>query len=432
MLAGEAARAAGRYEEMLELYRAAVELRRALKDQDALAGALAGAGAALSRAGQIAHAVEYLEAGLAEVPDASGPGLVQLLRLLGNTLNRADRRVEGTAVLERMLVLAERLGLREAVLEGLLAKSSNFNPLGRLIEATVLADGARRAAEGAGYPRLALAAITQQSANEGDESPSRAVALSREGAALARRLGDTNQLAMAILNGTDAAFHTGDWTWAREESDRLLSLDLSGTDRLQITANARVIDILRGRPDPRLEESLADLQAATSSLSLGTFSLDLVFWPLWIAGEYDQAIAIQRQIAAGDRLNAPMSLARGIRAALWKGDAAVARELFDSYAGMGRRGAFLDASLTGCEAGVLAIEGDLDGSAQRYRALQGAFDSIGCAFDIAQFALDAVILHGAATALGREMAAVARPILERLEARPYLDKLEALEAAAVG
>ena len=429
--AGEAARLAGRYEDMLEHFRAAVELRRSLDDADALAGALAGVGAALSRAGQTAHAVEVLEEGLAEVPDAAGPGMAQLLRQLGHALNRADRRVEGTAALERMLVLAERLGLREAVLEGLLAKSSNFNPLGRLIEATVLADGARHAADLAGYPRLALAAITQQTANEGDESPSRAVALSREAVALARRLGDTNQLAMAVLNGTDAAYHTGDWAWAREEADRLLSLDLGDTDRLQITANARVIDILRGRPDPRIEESLADLQAATSSLSLGTFSLDLKFWPLWMADDFDQAIEIQRQIAAGDRLNAPMALERGIRAALWKGDAAVARELFDAYAGMGRRGAFLDASLTGCEAGVLAIEGYLDGSAHRYHSVQGAFDAIGCAFDMAQFALDAVILHGAGTPFGREMAATARPILEELEAQPYLDRLTALESAVI-
>ncbi len=431
-LAGEAARVAGRYETMLESYRAAAEMRRPLGDQDALAGAIAGIGSALGRAGQREPAIEVLEEGLAEVPEATGPGLVQLLRQLGTALNRANRRDEGTAILERMLTLAERLGLREAVLEGLVAKSSNFNPLGRLIEATVLADGARRAAEAAGYPRLALMAITQQTANEGDENPSRAVALSREAAALARRLGDTSQLAMAILNGTDAAYHTGDWAWARDESDTLLSLDLAGTDRLQITANARVIDLLRGRPDPRLEESLADLRAATSSLPVGTFSLDLEFWPLWMAGDYDRAIEIQMRIADGDRLNAPMSLERGMRAALWKGDRAKARELFDVYAAMGRRGAFLDASLAGCEAGILAVEGDPGDSALRYREALVAFEAIGCVFDIAQFALDAVILHGAETPFGREMAAVARPILERLEARPYLDKLATLEAAAVG
>ncbi|HEY4752325.1 MAG TPA: hypothetical protein VIH37_03505, partial [Candidatus Limnocylindrales bacterium] len=337
-----------------------------------------------------------------------GAGLVQLLRHLGNTLNRADRREEGTAVLERMLTLAERLGLREAVLDGLIAKSSNFNPLGRLIEATVLAEGARRAAEEAGHPRLALMALTQQTANEGDESPSRAVELSREAAALARRLGDTNQLAMAILNGADAALHTGDWAWATQEADSLLSLDLADNDRLLITANVRVLDILRGRPDPRREESLADLLAATSDLSVNTFSLDLDFWPRWMAGEYDRCIEIQERIAASDRLNAPMSLERATRAALWKGDAAKARELFDACAALGRRGALLDASLRGSEAGVVAIEGDLDGSAQRYREALAAYEALGCAFDVAQFALDAVRLHGAGSPFGREMLAIAR------------------------
>jgi class 3 adenylate cyclase/tetratricopeptide (TPR) repeat protein len=430
--AGEAAQVAGRYEAMQDHYRAAVELRRGLGDQDALAFALAGLGNALARGAQRDQALEVLEAGLAEVPDASGAGLVQLLRHLGNTLNRVDRREEGTAVLERMLTLAERLGLREAVLDGLIAKSSNFNPLGRLIEATVLAEGARRAAEAAGHPRLALMALTQQTAIEGDESPSRAVGLSREAAALARRLGDTNQLAMAILNGTDAALHTGDWAWATQEADSLLLLDLADNDRLLITANVRSLDMLRGRPDPRREESLTDLLAATSDLSVSTFSLDLDFWPRWIAGEYDRCIEIQERIAADDRLNAPMSLERGIRAALWKGDAAKARELYDACVALGRRGALLDASLRGSEAGVTAIEGDRNGSEQLYREALAAFESMGCAFDMAQFALDSVRLHGVGTPFGQEMMDVARPILEDLEAQPYLDQLDSLEGSRVG
>jgi class 3 adenylate cyclase/tetratricopeptide (TPR) repeat protein len=425
--AGEAARIAGRYDVALARYSQAVELRRDLGDQDALAGAIAGAGDALARVGQPEAALEMLNRGLADVPDADGPGLVALLGKLAFAYRRNYRQSDALAATERMLELAERLRLHRAVLEGIMGKAAIYSATGRLIEGEALVDGGRRMAEAFGLTREAIALLGQQISISGDEDPRHAVGLAREIADAARRLGDMQVLVNGVLNGLDAAVHTGDWTWAREEADRVLAMDLATPDRIQLSANARVFDQLRGRPDPRFESSLAELLDAAAGLGgLDTFLLDFDFWPAWMTGDFDRAMEIQVRIAAGDDLNAPIGYDRAIRAAAWKGDARRARELYDTLVALGRRGGMLDIARLGAEANVTAAEGARDLAERLYREAVARFDSLGCDFDVAQCALDAAVILGPHDPFGREMTEVARPILERLEAAPYLERLDAL------
>jgi len=428
--AGEAARIAGRYDVALDRYTRAVELRRTLDDQDALAAAIAGAGEAHARAGRAEAAEELLTAGLREVPEADGPGLVALLGRLTLAYRLGFRQEEALATVERMLQLAERLRLQSAVLQGISLKGALYSTTGRLIEGEALVDGGRRMAEAAGLTREAAQLLNQQVSISGDEDPGRSVELAREATALARRLGDMNLLVNSVLNGMDAAVHTGDWTWARGEAEALLVMDLAVGDRLQLTANARVFDLLRRRPDERLEGTINDLLAGGRELAFDTFVHDIQFWPAWLAGDYDHAIDLAMRIAEGDSLNAPPSYERAIRAAAWKGDAVRARTLFDALVDLARRGGTLDASRLGSEATVAALEGRHGDAERLYREALARFRSIGSTFDVAQFALDAAVVLGSDHPFGREMAAVARPILEQLGARPYLDRLDAHAAAA--
>ena len=428
--AGDSARLAGRYDLSAERCAAAVTLRRGLGDHDALAGAIAGVGEAKMRAGHVDDALATLTAGLAEVPEAAGLGLVALLDRLAQAHLRASQPGEALAVTERQLALAERLRLPEAVVDGMVNRTNVLTTVGRLMEAAALIQGARGLADGIGLPMQSLALLGQQVLLDTDEAPRRSIEAAREAAAMARRLGSTYHLVMVVLNGGEAALHTGDWAWSRREYATVLALDLSASDRLLLTANARVIDVLTGRREPELEAGLATVLAVPDEGRLITFKRDLEFWPAWIAGDFDRSIDLQLEIVAADELNAPMAYERAVRAALWKGDHPRARELYDELAALGRRSNVASAALVGLEAGVMAVEGRGGEAERRYRESITSFEDLGCDFEVAQVALDAVVVMGAGTPFGREMVAVARPILERLEAAPYLDRLAALEAAA--
>jgi class 3 adenylate cyclase/tetratricopeptide (TPR) repeat protein len=428
--AGDAAQLAGGYEVAQARLGDAVALRRALGDQEALANAIAVLGEAIMRSGRSDLAIDLLERGLAETPDAEGAGLVALLGRLGLAYTRSSRRDEGLALVERMLVIAERLRLHEAVVDGITTRVRILVATGRLIEAAALTDGARRLAEELGMARQAIALVANQVNIASDEDPRRALELSRAGMAMARQLGSTPLLVGTALGGGDSAYHTGEWAASRDAYRDLVSLDLSTSDRLMVVANGRIFDVMRGVRDPDLEGWLDGLMAAQIDRGLETFRYELDFWPAWVAGDYERSIELQLSITEHDSLNAPSAYERAIRAALWLGDAGRARELYDTLAGLGRRARWLDAIRDGVLAGVTALEGDAAEAERLYRDALARLDALGCAFDVAQLALDAVIVLGAGTPIGREMATLARPILERIEVRPYLDRLAALEAAA--
>ncbi len=376
-------------------------------------------------------ALATANAGLAEVAEAAGPGMLALLDRTGNVYSSVPLVDEALDFADRQLQLAERLRDPGGIIDGIINRVSILTGVGRLMEAALLVDGVRRLAEQSGTPRQAVKVTLQQGLIDGSEAPTRAIEIAREGAAAARRVGSTNELAIIVLNGGESAFHTGDWAWSRREYAGVLAMELGVTDRLVVTANARLLDVLTGRRDEELEATVAEVLTAPDEGMIRTFKRDLEFWPAWLAGEYDQCVENQLFIAATDPLNAPTAYTWAIRAASWKGDPALAREVFDGFRALGRRSNMLDAMLAAADANVAGVEGRSDDAERRYREAIAMFDALGCAFDVAQTALDAVVALGAGTPFGREMAGVAQPILERLEARPYLDKLASLEAAAV-
>jgi len=427
--AGACARVAGQYELSEERYTAGVTIRRALGVPDDLAGAIAGVASALGYRGLVADSMAVSSAGIAEVGDAEGPGVLALLNKMTGALSWIPEVDRALASAETEARMAERLQDRGGLIDALSGRIGVLIGVGRLMEASVLLDGLRPLVGEFGLPRQRVATTLHRGLLDGTENPPRAIEIAKEGAAEARRLGSLRDLAVILLNGGEAAFHTGEWAWSRREYAGVLSLPVSGIDKLVVVANARVIDVLTGRRDEDVEAMVDEALQTPGEGGTRTFKWDLEYWPAFVAGDFTRCVELNRQVIATDPLNAPAAYAWAVRSAAWDRDPVTARALVDEFVGQSRRSRLNDALRLEMEANALGAEGAAAAAEARYREAITLLEALGCHFDVALSALDAVVVLGAGTAFGREMAATARPILERLEARPLLDKLAALESA---
>jgi hypothetical protein len=334
---------------------------------------------------------------------------------------------------DRALEIAEAHGLIHIVVDALATKGTMLVTAGRNIESGVLLAGAARLAHQSGAFDAELRARALLVNTLLDDDPRGAVVESRDAAALARGLGRSAWT--VLLNGTaaEAALIAGDWPGARQWLDEPMTVDPEARE-LVITHALRAIHAALAGDDPATElAALEELRAtgvgrADASM---TFYYDATAGYLaWLAGDHRAAHDVAIACAAGDPLNEYYLRDRGARAALWLGDASLARAQIDLLRGLGFRGRANLTSLRVVEAGLAALEGRRGHAIPGYREAMSAWRELSCEGGLAFALLDMVRLMGADSAEGREAAAELRPLLERLNGRALLAMLDGLEAAA--
>lgn len=149
----------------------------------------------------------------------------------------------------------------------------------------------------------------------------------------------------------------------------------------------------------------------------------------WLAGDYRTAHDVAVACAVNDPLNECYVRERAARAALWLGDASLARVQVARLRALGYRGRATRAGLGAIEAGLAALEGGRDDAIAGYRGATTAWRDLACEGGVAVTLLDMVRLLGPDTTEGGDAAAELRPLLERLGARALLRVLDGLEAA---
>ena len=89
-------------------------------------------------------------------------------------------------------------------------------------------------------------------------------------------------------------------------------------------------------------------------------------------------------------------------------------------------GRIVDLGRRTVRAGLQALQGDVDGAAREYGSILPLLAEFGMVFERALVVLDMVRLLGPDAPIVRESVDEAREILDRLGARPYAERLEAL------
>jgi hypothetical protein len=145
----------------------------------------------------------------------------------------------------------------------------------------------------------------------------------------------------------------------------------------------------------------------------------------------DHALASREMLLASDEPNiGHVFLAGAARAALWGGDIATAREIADRLDAQPNSSASFTAGRTAVRAGIAALEGRRDEAIAGFRDALARLRAIGEDFELARTGLDFLLLVGPGEPAARAAADEARPIFERVGARPYLERLGAAAAGA--
>jgi hypothetical protein len=122
--------------------------------------------------------------------------------------------------------------------------------------------------------------------------------------------------------------------------------------------------------------------------------------------------------------NPEIGLEVALHSAIWAGSLERAREVAARVAVLAATGPLTEALRLQATAAVAALEGRGDDAATGYAAAIGRLRDLGQMFTAAVVSVDASVLLPEDPRV-RALATEARPLLEELRARPYLEKLDA-------
>ena len=424
--AGETASKAGHHDRADQLLREAVERRHTLDDRTATVRATTTLGWALMNAWRTPDAVEVLEPATAEFADLAtepvGVGLgAQLARAL--FLSGELRRALDAA--EPVLEGAEHAGLTAIVADTLVTKGTVLCALGRVTEGLAVLAAGKSLAESMNSGVTLLRANINLSEIEANRDPRAALEVARGWLPVAQRLG-IREVA-ALSNGAEAALRTGDWDWAAGAIGTVLEEALEPTDRLNILPQYITIRAFRGEQVADLMHELTKARASLGPSIDPTLvaSLDLAMAATAFAeGRLPEARATWRSSGLLLLTNLPRVLLPAARAALWAGDAVAARQDLGDLESAGMHGPAIEASRITINAGLAAIDGRAGEALTLYREALQSWRGLGLAWDEALTGLDMAILLDPVDPEVAAAAESAREILQRLEAAPFIARLD--------
>ena len=424
--AAEAASIAGRHEVAETHLRRAIDIQRERLDRPAVARATATLGRALLTAGKPAEGIDVLVRGASEFADLDAdPGFVALLGQLARGYFLHEDPGAAIEVADRTLAAAERADLSEIIADTLVTKGSALSYLGRAIEGLGLITAGQTLAESKDFDRTVARAMGNRSSIVRSRDPVAGLAAARAGIRLARRLGFRTSLGINVGNGVGCAIRTGDWPWALAELEAVLTDDVDGVDRLYILEASASIRALQG-------DDIGDLVTEMASIA-GTSDEPQVTSSIWTA-KTSEAFGAGRLAEARDAAHRnadlvaeylPMALAGAARAALWMGDAAGAADDLAALDRSGVHGPAVDADRTTIRAGIAALDGRPVEAMTVYHEALRTWRGIGLPWDAALCGLDMAELLDPSEPEVRAAAESAREILVRLEAKPFIARLDA-------
>jgi class 3 adenylate cyclase/tetratricopeptide (TPR) repeat protein len=430
--AGESAYLAGLGEISEDRLRQAIELRRALGEADAIAGAIASLGALLVATLRAETALAILEPAAAELLGGTGVpagrGGVALLAQLSRALFFNDDQRRAIEVADRALEAGERLDLAPIVSDVLITRGSALCHLGREYEGL----GTIRAGIGLADERGLVSTALRGRINFGVLTPDQRTSFEAAEAALeiARRFGLRGFVRTLVGNLASVSLEVGEWeraireiTIARDESsDELAANHLSwvlfnfsawrGED---VTSElARLSAWAESIGEASARESIDDLRAQADFGS----------------GNFDAASDEWLVFAPSDPLNAPQAYFYAGLAGLLAADRDRARAALAGLEQVPRRSRVRALDRRLLAAGLAAIDGGRSEPIREGRAVLVEYADLGLPWRQALGGLILASLVGTGEAEVRQMAVSARATFARLGAKPFVALLDAAVAGS--
>jgi class 3 adenylate cyclase/tetratricopeptide (TPR) repeat protein len=427
--AAAAASTAGRLADAESLLRRSLDLRQELGDRVGEARVVGVLGYVLGSQYRAEEAAELLEPALERLADIDDPAVLGWLKsYVATTRARLNQHESMLPLLEEVLVTAEHLGLMELLVRSLLSKGNALVALDRRREGMSLTATARDIAAEFGLTDMQLRATSNLAGGLAEFDLRRAMQLNLEGIALAERSGQRGNLLGLVSNIGYTGFLAGEWDVALPPMEAALQEEMAPRDRMQILNNAIIIRAALGRD---VSEQMAELEKSSADMS----------GPLWRAFIADPAA--NRALALGDLARAreqfkliygsdtgqtPEYSYRAALVSIWARDLATAQELRAVFEATGGAGAIVDARRASLRAGIAALEGRPAEALPLYRDALRNWRSAGAVWDEVLTGISMAMLLDLADPEVAAAIESTRAILERLGAKPYLERLDAAVA----
>jgi class 3 adenylate cyclase len=332
---------------------------------------------------------------------------------------------------DRLLPVAERLGDLQAVARGLQGRGISLLLAGRPNEGIILLRGAHQLALANDLNEVELSSRVLLTFYEQWGDPGAGLELGREGIDIGRHRGSRAYSHQMVGNSAICAIRVGEWDWAAAQLDEWLDVTVEDNRWIEFHVDRALLHAHRGLDTTADIEAAARSRAGVTDPQFESYELFARAAAAFATGDLEAAIHHAEQSSAITDYFHPLAVPLAARAALWAADAATARRLLEKPAMPAFSGPALAADLVRISAGIAALEG------RRPEALAGfldalrSYEELGLRFDGAAAAIDlAVLLPGieGESAAAADAIAAARETLNRLGARPYLQRLE--EAAS--
>ena len=430
--AGSAWRWAARHDNEINRLREAVDAYRELEDRPATARALSQLGRALSMAIRNEEAMAVLLAAVEEFADLQDTEVgVALLTAAARAAAGAEDYGRSFALADIALPAAERLDLPELIATCLATKGFALRSQGRAYEGIAIVRAGVELADRYCTREESLTLRNNYLILLNDTDLVAGTNQVKATILEARRLGLRGHVVNMLGNGGEAARWTGDWDWALGEVDALLEGDLDPVDAIWLQGIATTLHAWRGED---VTGRLAVMEALAPTIPdqgwLGSLRSDLDAVLGLAAGQLAEARGAALDYAKRSPLNAPMALPVAARAALWMRDPDAAADDLRALEGTGIHSPFVSLRRTVLRAGIAALEGRSAEARSLYAGTQQDFLDRGVLFEGALVGIDMVAVLGPHDPDARHAATEARPILERLGAKPFLARLESLLASS--
>jgi class 3 adenylate cyclase len=360
---------------------------------------------------------------------------IDLMMGLASALRWTNDFEGGLAWTERLLPIAERLGLLDGVARGLASRGVLLGFTGRPREGMILLRGAHQLALAHDLREPELRGRTLLTFYEQWGEPAAGLALAREGLQIGRRLGSRRYGFSMVGNAIICAIRVGEWDAAARLLDEWLAVATSSHQRAELYLDRAILDALRG------EDGSGDIGEARRLLTEGGVTdpqweayLRLSeAWGAFASGNRGEAARLAAEAIQATAYFAPLAWPLVIRSTLWSGDTTAAARAVDRLAASGFTGRALDADLVAARAGVAALDRRGADALAGYREALRGYRSLGLIFDEAAALVDVATLLPPAELALPEVATLLAPVREtlgRLGATPFIARLDSAATAS--
>jgi tetratricopeptide (TPR) repeat protein len=329
----------------------------------------------------VAEARAVLEAGAVQIGDlGEDAGAAALLAELARVYMFDDDSAKGLPLVDRALLVAERLELIEITADAMTTKGNLLVDLGRLRESIALQRGAAALAGANGHYAVQARALGNLTARLWGEDPRESWSVALEAVEVARRLGEAEWLLAAAEFTAGFGVNMGRWSESLALIDELDVPGIPSADHVALATTHMQILALSGDIEAAeaIYRELAPLRARlTRAEDLAAPIMDRALLE-YCRGDFTSSIDSAFEVATTQSAQRFFSAWLAACGAFLIGDASSARKARDIADASPERGRMVQAYRESIRGGAAIMDGDIDGGlrdlrdSMRYMRLSGA------------------------------------------------------------